>query len=213
MGKIFDIDFRRGSLLDSTNGYEATITNTLEFIQHDKGDCIQAVDSTAELEYAGFTGFGDDGDFSVSIALNIPLSTAYSGIFGLTEGVTEHGVRAYTNGPGSRVVSMRIGDGTNLESNNFTYVPNLWFLITITKDNNNIYWYQDNELVATDPHILVNFNISDSLKILDSNFSPAAEPNCKILWVKFWDHMLTEKERSKLYQEFLRATPTNKIIR
>ena len=31
--------------------------------------------------------------------------------------------------------------------------------------------------------------------------------------IQIFDHVLTEQERSQLYQEFLRATPTNKIIR
>ncbi len=73
MSKIFDIDFRKGSLQDSVSSVLPTITGTFNIAQNTKGNCLRYGSTNMSLNYGQIVNYGTS-DFTIVLYLHTETS-------------------------------------------------------------------------------------------------------------------------------------------
>lgn len=81
-----------------------------------------------------------------------------------------------------------------------------YYHIVLVADGGTVNSYLNGELIDTTTP-------SDDITIDRIGAASTIYLNGSIGRIQIWDNAITEKERAKLYQEFLQASPTSKIIR
>jgi hypothetical protein len=207
--KIFE--FRPGSYIDPVSGAVGVNING-EFVRGDKGTVWKTTgvvgtkvlydksitfsgDFSAEAWYKTGDKTGDDLQIIGGPSTAFQITRIRNNIFApyITDRL----------GNVQSTSSALPGGGEVTDSNWHHYVY-------VYKRGIGINIYIDGELVQTDDDDLVADVLLSSINI---GFSAASDYFVgHIGRTQIYDHALTEKERAKLYKEFLRAAPTSKII-
>lgn len=216
MGKIFDVDFRDGSLIDKATGKAPTGSSNISIVQTEKGLAAMATNVGSYLSYDLSGDYLNDRG-SMFMAMKMPpVFGSYFGIAGHQDGATEEGWRMYMNNsqPGSHQFAIRSGDGSTLTSSSLVHLNNEFFLLEYNRRNpdDEINYYINGIQVDQDTPNFGDVADLDDLRLFDSYTTTNAQVGLQFLFVKIFDHQVTEKERAKLYQEFLHATPITKAI-
>lgn len=207
MGKIFEFNGKRnGSYIDSVSGAVGVNTNG-EIARTDKGLAYRC-DGSAEVNYDDvLTVLG--GDFSASVWIRSGDKTG--------DDIAPLGSDASSFQPFRIRSNNWYGywtDGSNPSSLNTT-VPitdNLWHCLLATCDKDGkVNCYLDGVLrYSISNSTTGDIDVSD-LRIGLSGISDYFVGD--VAYGAIWDHILTEKERAKLYKEFLDASPITRTIR
>ena len=218
MSKVFDIDFRKGTLIDSSEGYVGTQGGSgVSFIKKEKG---LAISTETDADYLSFsttlTTLNPETDpFVIVLAFQIkkvPPSGFQSFLQTGAGSVVQNGFNFYYyNG----TLYFRVSDGVSADSTSaaFSSIPkNEWCLAIIEYGESIKYTIYDSNcnIVLNPSTTALRFGneIGQSVAI---QIGAIADMYYSFLRIYF-DKVLTSNERAKLCREFLRATPTSKII-
>jgi len=203
MTKIFDWNANNGTLIDLVSGEQGTLTvGNGGFKQTEKGMSLYCDGSSTVLDF-GLKTLG----ITFSILLNI-------------KGLNQNQILGQNN---SWLGLIRFSFSTNeiyvsseTNYNSYTFVNNYTYNnLILVSDNGDVKLYGDNiELTRT--RNIIDFSDTFHTRYIGRNWSTAYF-NGNINRVQFYNHVLTSIERSKLYQQFLKASqqyrPTENIKR
>jgi len=200
MGKIFE--FRPGSYIDPVNGTVGTNTNG-EFVRSEKGIAWHGGGTGTQIEITEMTLDKD----SASIECWIKFGSNNNSAFIL--GNSDINTNKFLGFRGSNQLQL----DSNTNNGIWTlYIPpfDKWIHIVITA-NGDGNTYIDGVLVDTVASLVDDVTFD----LIGGAFGTPYDLDKEhyIGRIQIYDHVLTEKERSDLYSEFLRSVPTNKIIR
>jgi len=213
MGKIFDIDFRKGTLIDSVGGVVGTSVNT-NFHKTEKGLAIDG--ATASDSHITFQkSYNLHQDWTIVMATRIKKSS-----FGdLWRGYVTFGTAAeqeYMQGISitpSRFLTQVVEGAypsflwdSPIEDSN-------WKLMIISYDVSThtvLYYCNDNPVDST--VISGTLKSTTHINLMSQGSGVARKVEGNMAYFKFYDHILTASERANLYQEFLRSGPTTKSV-
>jgi hypothetical protein len=211
MGKIFDMDFRTGSLIDLVGGKVGTPIN-LSFQRTEKG---LALTDTLNLATADLTL---DSSIVLTNSMSIEFwvkinKKSFQGILGLS---TAGGASYLRFGQSVGLETFAIygetdtnADAIDLDFNTpIKYGQYYHYIITINSSKQyNLYIdgvLQTNIAAPTDD--LTFDQLMNSRDDDDNMYGSMAR-------FRVYDHILTSEERAKLYSEFLNASPITRTIR
>jgi len=203
MAKIFDIDFRKSTFIDSVSGTLMDNSGDVVFKNTEKG---MSANFQLDSNYISMPkSFDLNNDWSIACVVkpNVNLIfTAWDYFLGLTNsnGDNTGGILFAT----SRYLGY-YDDETNFDkSYNVDLILDKWYHFIATHSNGVINVYTDNVFNVTQ-------TLTKSLKTFSHIFIvknyTGSSNGFKGFIAKdsLYDHVLTSKERSKLYQEFLHS--------
>lgn len=201
MGKIFHLNSRKGSFIDQISEEAAVVNAATTFSRTDKGLCINKdTDNTSfPVEYTGLDDWSGK-ELSFVFAYNIRKEDG-----------------AFVNCMFQRAdfYCFLQSSRTNMNISAVTFtvstVPlNEWQFCIITLNSSNLATlYMNGEYI--DANTISVSDVSGDFNIMDRNLG-GRDWNGNMWDFIVYDHVLTEKERAKLYQEFLRSTPITRQI-
>jgi hypothetical protein len=221
MGKIFDVDFRTGSLVDRVSGTPLTTYNSPYLQRHDKGMCLWYDKSTAAgNKYAKITGV-NHGVESVTYEAYIFLRPTPIGVYQQVLGNSGIG-----GVQGIGFISYSLSSDFNIEVTGSTTIRyygtvnksdllsffNRWshLLIVFNRTSKTCDFYINNILLKTfslgaDPGIFPT-------DVYVGNNSSAGYPSIHPI-AKFvgYNTVLTEAERTAAYKDFLNSYPVESL--
>jgi len=203
MSKIFQTQFHKGSWIEGVSDSLITPgTISFPFRRSEKGIVAQSLDNA-------FMVFPSDIALSENGASIIFSGKGWNYSTNSNEYIIGTSASTIDNTFGRYSTILRLNSNTSGQYW-LNYTPSgevlrklregYWH-IAIVADGGAVKTYLNGELLDTEtPSDGVTFNR------FGQNF------NGEYIGIQLYDHALTEKERAKLYNEFLRATPTTKII-
>lgn len=202
MGKIFDIDFRRGSLIDSVGGIIGTHDNT-QIKKHEKGLSLFVNEdlTTPELYLSDQINCGTEHSLVFWFKLN--RQTSHSMLIG-EKGDSNN----YFSVRDTGTVLYRVGATSATHIASF---DNNWHFIIFTRSLADTNLYIDGEFYSQVD--LLTQTTTDFVFDTIGNWDNGTLPfDGYIGKVAVYDHILIATERAKLHQEFLRSTPITKAV-
>jgi hypothetical protein len=202
MGKIFE--FRPGSTIDRISG-EAGVMSDSEFVQSEKGIAFYPIVSEGKVEFTPRTYNIDGADYSFEFWVK---AKSLSGDF-IQPVISNNQVESWIYFYGGNITIESLTPA-NFGRCTVLKTDEEWHHYVLCVSNGNISGYQDGISLP-----VIADDLSNDLTIKNIGYGGTGSGLLLGILgrVQIYDHILTEKERAKLYREFLRAAPTNKIIR
>jgi len=204
MGKIFE--FRPGSYIDHVSGAVGT-NNNGKFVRSEKG-----------IAWEGFGNVGDSIVYTDTHDDVIVVPGQFSGYAWVkfNDVVSAQQFLSVTNDAGDRFALgmengiIRWSELGGNERSGGNIQPNEWYFIVFSFNNTSHSLYinevaQVGVLSNAAHYAGVGFR-------LGCGATSAANLDGQLGRVGIYDYILTEKERAKLYSEFLRSVPTTKTV-
>ena len=191
MGKIFDFDARKGSLLDSVSNTQGVLTDG-KFCKTEKGYGVQFDGSSTTINYGNINNISNN-DFSINIIAKFGsdnIGDIYRKRSGDPVWLRIINVNGY--------IVIETAVGKSITSVNL-YGDNKYHNILITKTGTVVNFYVDNIHDITG---VVSENISNSGDVVIGGI---AHYKGSIALVAFYDTILTQQERNQLYIDFLNS--------
>jgi hypothetical protein len=213
MAKTFDIDFRKGTLVDSAAGITGTITGLVPMVKSDKGLAV-----TFNGNQSNFINFGTNAAFSFPtsiMSLDCWVRIRKGGIYRSIVGTLSN-LGAGTAGfdlaylPALGLIWFGISGGADSNHASFPVIYDKW--IHIIGYCNGINNYIIVNGVAGTPSAkgaLTGTQTRDLELSYDSNASNCG--NVDIARIRLFNHVLTEAERAKSYLDFLNSYPLDAV--
>jgi len=208
MAKIFDLDFRKGTLIDSVSGQAMTETGTITFKDTEKGKSIY---NDGSANYLTLPNTNNLTTFSMvfatkyeprtgKIANGIHITDASGGIKScyiyqvsstLNIGIVGNEKRYYTSYTSNKVWDLIIGtfDGTNYK----LYINNTSVSLT----------YEPYTNTAT-PNLITLNTTAGAPDYYSSGYTGYK--------AQIYDHVLTDDERTEIYNDFLKSYPSHQAV-
>jgi hypothetical protein len=202
--KIFE--FRPGSYIDPVSGAVGVNTNG-EFVRSEKGIAWRGTGSVGDI--ISYTNTHDDiiktsGIFSGCAWVKFNDVVSLQGVFSVTNDAGDRFLLGMENG------EIRWSELGGEEVSGGSIKPNEWYCIVFSCNNPTHTLYVNN--VSQSGNTANSAHYAGIAFRLGCGTSSGANLNGQLGVVIIYDHILTEKERAKLYREFLQASPTSKII-
>jgi hypothetical protein len=202
MGKIFE--FRPGSYIDQVSGAVGVYNSNTGFSRTEKGVALTTVwpGGNQPLVFSDLSDWS--GDITVEFSFKMQIEDNAGVSFMYQKGDLACDLQ------NERLNMLTVGGSFN---DSQLYEFNKWYhiIFTITSGGETASLYRNGTLVATQDLSSSPRDFSGDLYLMDRTLLSRD-------WIgsmgrfTVYDHILTEKERAKLFSEFLRATPTSKII-
>ena len=199
MAKIFDWDTRKGTLIDSVSKTAMVATNGTRFKHTDKGLSFKFDNTVRNYITMPQTFILSKNASSIVMWVKIPIQTSYIGLVNNNEG--SYNWIYYAEGE-LKIEANQNGDWW-ADNINISSKLNQWISIVIIANNGTVQTYVDNILRnTTTPNTDIILKYIGALVWWDT-FNNSVE-NIRTI---FYNHALSDKERNKLYQEFLSSRP------
>jgi len=208
MSKIFDLDFRNGTLIDSVSGQAMTEVGTTTFKDTEKG---KAIYNDCSPNYLELPCVNNITTFSIVFATKFEKrdSNIVNGVH-ITDSTGEkHSCYIYGWGgnPFIAVVGNRKRYSTSYTSNK------VWDLIIGTFDGTNYKLYINNTSYSlseapfnfTAPPNKITLNTA----VASSGYYSSGYTGYK---AQIYDHVLTDAERTAIYNDFLKSYPSHQAV-
>lgn len=209
--KVFEFDARKGSYIDQVSGAVGTNTSG-KFARAEKGVAWKGARIYSILQWV--VSFNLAQDWSANIAYKPSKEDLDSGLGNWLGLFVVAGVGAqYTDGFAITTNRLVYNDGVPVSHNyNNPLTKSEWYNIQVTHDvgSKTVSVYINGEFdvsgtytgaLKTGSHISIGYQATGAAST--SGFSGVAQ---------LYDHILTEKERAKLYNEFLNSHPITRSV-
>jgi len=217
MSKVFEFDARKGSLINPISGEVGTATDC-NFVRREKGIALGDVglSNRAYILYSNIPTLTVGSGKSMELWVKITAlgDAAFCAIGNDTYVDYEDNIGIRCNN--SPQVFMVFYNGTIKSISSPTYKLMEWNHVMVVYDeaNSMMYTYiNDVEVDSEAITAVTDFSGYDEISVGSYLNGSYLEGNKEIGRVQIYDKALSADERTKLYSEFLRACPTNKIIR
>ena len=195
MAKIFDIDFRKGTLIDSVSGIAGTNTNGV-FKQTEKGLSWLGVKLNAYLTLNNTVNLGTIFSFECVVKIT-HNSYSWQALAGQSNGSYPCTLKPNDN-------AIYINDGTNYDFEiRADLFDGTYHHLIIVKNNTSAFIYVDN-IVGSELSFATSIPINIT-SLFERQSTLRFREYCNL--VRIYNHVLTSQERSKLYQQFLKSAP------
>lgn len=208
MSKIFDLDFRKGTLIDSVSGQAMTEVGTTTFKDTEKG---KAIYNDCSPNYLELPCVNNITTFSIVFATKFEKrdSNIVNGII-ISNSAGEIFSTYIYSGVGNPVIAV-VG---NRKRYNVSYTSNkVWDLIIGTFDGTNYNLYINNTSYSlsegpynyTAPPNKITLNTA----VASSGYYSSGYTGYK---AQIYDHVLTDDERTAIYNDFLKSYPSHQAV-
>ena len=208
MSKIFDLDFRKGTLIDSVSGQAMTEVGTTTFKDTEKG---KAIYNDCSPNYLELPCVNNITTFSIVFATKFEYKSGnlLNGINISNSAGEIFSTYIYSGGgnPFIAVVGNRKRYSTSYTSNK------VWDLIIGTFDgtnyklyiNNTSYSLSEGSFNFTAPPNKITLNTA----VASSGYYSSGYTGYK---AQIYDHILTDDERTAIYNDFLKSYPSHQAV-
>lgn len=208
--KVFDIDFRKGTLKDSVAGINGVTTGVVPISRREKGlAAIFPGNNENFISYGINSVFSFPNNImSIECCVKLKRGVVYGKIFGTINLATlENGFDLVNIDSTFNQIWFGITGGNDLNHAGYPIIYDRWIHIIGTCDaiTNKIYV---NGIKGTDALISPTYDGTQTREFticgdLVDNRSTKAE----VAWCRLYNHILTEAERAKAYSDFLNSYP------
>ena len=208
--KLFEVDFRKGTLIDSVNKIKGIATDVV-FKKADKGNLINYDNSTDSKVSFGDLDSWDLGtnDFTIACAFRYNKNDSVARhIFG-KRGTEKDWLRIYIDASNEVVLEISITNG-GIGISGPTLLPGKDYLVVATRKNGFVNFYVNNILVNS---IACESSITNTGDVSFIKWRNETPSDIGVYYGLFYNHSITTQKINELYKEFLRSTPTEKEIK
>lgn len=208
MSKIFDLDFRKGTLIDSVSGQAMTEVGTTTFKDTEKG---KAIYNDCSPNYLELPCVNNITTFSMVFATKYePRMGAIVNGINITDAsgeICSCYIYSATNNPSVAIVGNRKRYSAEYTSNK------VWDLVIGTFDGTNYKLYINNNLISLiaqdTPSTASPNRVTLNTAVAGPNYYSSGYTGYK---AQIYDHVLTDDERTAIYNDFLKSYPSHQAV-